>query len=89
MSSAATQARTSCAVARPRPGTLRLFGENERGRWSFAERALRHDHLPERTVLLPAEVTVGCAVLDVPDLRVGHIAGPGDEVADGLQLYAG
>lgn len=67
------------------PGVLRLITETEAGRWSLAEHRLRHDHLPARTVLLPAEVSLRAASLDLPDVVVGHIAGPGDEVADGLR----
>lgn len=68
-----------------KPGSLRLFAEAGGHRWSLAERALRHRHLPARTVLLPAEVDLTTASLTVPTTRIGHVAGPGDEVADGLR----
>lgn len=67
------------------PGTLRLVTESGGRRWSLAERPLRHRHLPNRTVLLPAAIDLTTATLDVPAIRVGHIAGPGDEVAEGLR----
>ncbi len=73
------------SAADAKRGTLRLVTESEGRRWSLAERALRHRHLPARTVLLPAEVTLEPAALEVPALRIGHIAGPGDEVAEGLR----
>ncbi len=67
------------------PGTLRLIGETADGSSSWAERALKHNHLPARTVLLPAEVRLTTAQLRVPATVIGHVAGPGDEVADGLR----
>lgn len=64
------------------PGRLRI----EAGGASWAEHPMRHPHVPERTVLLPAEVALTTAALSLPpDLMVGHVAGPGDEVADGLR----
>lgn len=67
------------------PGTLRIVSIVDGERQSFAERALAHTHLPRRTVLLPAEVALTTALVDPPDVVVGHVAGPGDEVADGLR----
>src|SRR5690606_34949293 len=40
---------------------------------------------PQRTVLLPSEVRLDVVELTVPSGRIGHIAGPGDQVADSLR----
>ncbi len=64
------------------PGRLRITA----GGASWAEHPMLHPHVPERTVLLPAEVALTAATVTVPEgLVVGHVAGPGDEVADGLR----
>jgi hypothetical protein len=65
--------------------SLRLLAEHGGVTFSHAERALDHAHVPLRTVLLPAEVQLGMVELDVPTSRIGHISGPGDDVATGLR----
>ncbi len=66
-------------------GTLRLTATAGGRSWNQAEHALSHDHIPARTVMLPAEVDIGVVDLAVPDTRIGHIPGPGDEVAECLR----
>jgi LmbE family N-acetylglucosaminyl deacetylase len=66
-------------------GTLRFVAQRGESSWSLSEHLMDHSHVPLRTVLLPAEVTLGMVELSVPTGRIGHIAGPGDEVADGLR----
>ncbi len=66
-------------------GTLRLTSQRGSANWTLSEAALNHPHVPQRTVLLPAEVQLNMVELEVPSIVVGHIAGPGDEVADGLR----
>lgn len=66
------------------PGPLRLVATSGSGS-SLAEFPIRHRHIPERTVLLPAEVALSSAELSVPGHLIGHVAGPGDEVAHSLR----
>jgi LmbE family N-acetylglucosaminyl deacetylase len=67
------------------PGALRFVAEVDGRSWSLAEHAIDHRHLPPRTVLLPSDVTLTTAPLTVAEGLVGHVAGPGDDVADGLR----
>ncbi len=68
--------------AMPR-GSLRFAAEGPGP--LLAERLMDHFHIPLRTVLLPASVELSVVELTVPSGRIGHIAGPGDEVASGLR----
>lgn len=66
-------------------GTLTLVAEHAGAEWPWAERLMDHPHIPLRTVLLPSTVALNMVELTVPSGRIGHIAGPGDEVAERLR----
>ncbi len=65
-------------------GAMKLVATSTSGATSWAERSVDHAHVPARTALLPSQVALTSAALTVPDVRIGHIAGPGDDVARGL-----
>jgi hypothetical protein len=68
----------SAADARP---TLTVGGAE----WSLREDVIDHPHIPLKLVLRPSSVRLVPLAIALPRGRIGHIAGPGDSVADDLR----
>lgn len=54
--------------------------------WSLQQAIVAYEHLPRRTVLLPAEMRLVPVDLKRGPSRIGYLPGPGDKVAEALRL---
>lgn len=74
------------AEADARAGALRAEVEAGGRTWTLQRQVVDYDHLPQRTILSPAEMRLVPVELKRGPTRIGYLPGPGDKVAEALRL---